>query len=162
MRKHVFVKVLLAALMVGLLAASANALTFKVTNKTDATVHIAFAQAQTDTGGELHDDPDRSKGWWNIKPGETKTLKPYQYSPFHTIYYYADSKGGTCVWGGSKPKEGEPAYSADRAFWIHPEKKFNVEGKEIPGGKRVYFKNADYEYDERTETHTAELNFTAK
>ena len=138
MRKHVFVKVLLAALMVGSLAASANAdedyrIKFKVTNKTDATIHIAFAQAQTDTGGELHDDPDRSKGWFNVKPGETRTLKPYQYSPFHTIYYYAQSQGGTRVWGGSEPKEGDAPFEADRAFWIHPEKKFNVEGKEIPG-----------------------------
>ena len=162
MRKHVFVKVLLAALMVGSLAASANAdedyrIKFKVTNKTDATISIAFAQAQTDTGGELHDDPDRSKGWFNVKPGETKTIKPgYEMSPFHTVYYYARSQGGKRVWGGSKPKEEDYPFG-DRAFWIHPEKRFNVKGEEIPGGKRVYFEAVGYDYSDPT----VELDLTA-
>ena len=155
MRKHVFVKVLLVCLLVGLLAASANAETLKVkvTNKTDALISIAFAKAQTDTGGELDNDPDKSKGWWNVKPGETRTLNPYNMSPFHSVYYYATSKGGKRVWGGK---------SGDRAFWIHPKDGFDVAGKKISGGKQVYFRDLDYDYDSRTGEYTATLNFTAK
>ena len=153
MRKHVFVKVLLAALMVGSLAASANAetLKLKVTNKTDATIHIAFAEGQVDSGGE--DIPDRSRGWWNVKAGETKTRSYEINTGFCAPYYYADSKGGKRVWGGK---------SGDRAFWIHPEKGFNVVGKKISGGKRVYFRRLNYEYDDRTGEYTASLNFTLK
>ena len=74
MRKHFFGKVVLAVLLAGSLTACANAdmVKVKVTNKTDATISIAFARAQTDTGGAEF-DPDCSKGWWNIQPGQTKT-----------------------------------------------------------------------------------------
>ena len=148
-----FFAVLLVCVLAGMLAASANAQTLKVkvTNKTDATISFAFAEGQVDTGGR--DIPDESRGWWNVKPGETKTLS-FEISPtFCAPYYYATSKGGKRVWGGK---------SGDRAFWIHPEKSFNVEGKKISGGKQVYFRAADYEYDDRTEDRTVVLNFTAK
>ena len=153
MRKHVFVKVLLVCLLVGLLAASAYAetLKIKVTNKTDATISFAFAEGQVDSGGE--DIPDKSRGWMNIKAGETKTRSYEINTGFCAPYYYADSKGGKRVWGGK---------SGDRAFWIHPTDSFNVVGKKIPGGKRVPFRELDYEYDDRTGECTATLNFTAK
>ena len=153
MRKHVFVKVLLAALMVGLLAASANAATLKVklTNKTDATISFAFAEGQVDSGGE--DIPDESKGWWNVKPGETRTINYEFNNAFCAPYYYAQSQGGKRVWSGK---------SGDRAFWIHPTKSFNVVGKKISGGKQVHFRELNYDYDERTGNYTATLNFTVK
>ena len=134
MKKSVLCKVLLACLMVGLLAVAANAgvVKVKVTNKTDAKVFIAFARTQTDSGGEDDDKPDSSKGWWGINPGETKTFKTYEYSPFHSVFYYATSKGGKRVWGGKK---------GDHAFWIHPKNAFNVtNSKKVKDGKRVYFR----------------------
>ena len=99
MKRSVLCKVLLACLMVGLLAVAANAdvVKVKVTNKTDAKVFIAFARTQTDSGGEDDDKPDSSKGWWSIDPGKTKTFKTYEYSPFHSVFYYATSKGGKRV-----------------------------------------------------------------
>ena len=153
MRKHVFVKVLLAGLLIGLLAASANASTLKLklTNKTDATISFAFAEGQVDSGGETI--PDESKGWWNVKPGETKTLSYEINTAFCAPYYYAKSKGGKRVWGGK---------SGDRAFWIHPEKGFHVVGKKISGGKQVPFRELNYDYDERTGERIATLNFTVK
>lgn len=104
----------------------------KVTNKTDAKVFIAFANTQTDSGGEEVDNPDSSKGWWGIDPGETKIFKTYDYSPFFSVFYYATSMNGKRVWAGKKD---------DHAFWIHPTKAFNVtESRKVKDGKRVYFR----------------------
>ncbi len=155
MRKHIFGKVLLAVLLAAALTACANAdmVKVKVTNKTDATISIAFAQAQTDSGGDGF-SPDCSKGWYNIQPGQTKTLNSYGGSPFHSIYYYATSKGGTRVWSG---KPGKDSMLGDHAFWINPKKAFNVEGKQIPDGKKVYFRRLNYDYGE-----TAVLTFVLR
>ncbi len=146
MRKHFLGKVVFAVLLAGALTACAKAdmVKVKVTNKTDATISIAFAQAQTDSGGE---DPsaDCSKGWYNIQPGQTKTLNSYEESPFHSVYYYATSKGGTRVWSG---KPGNNSMSGDRAFWIDHKKAFNVKGKKIPDGKKVYFRHMSHDYGE--------------
>ena len=138
MRKHFFGKVLLTVLLAGSLAACANAdvINVKVTNKTDATISIAFAQAQTDSGGDDF-TPDRSKGWYNVESGQTRTIKTYESSPFHSVYFYATSKGGKRVWQG---KPGKDSRFGDRAFWIHPKNAFNTKGKRIPDGKKVYFR----------------------
>ncbi len=155
MRKHFFGKVVLAVLLAGSLTACANAdmVKVKVTNKTDATISIAFAQAQTDSGGEDF-SADCSKGWWNIEAGQTKTINTYDHSPFHTVFFYATSKGGKRIWAG---KPGNDPMSGDHAFWIHPKKAFNVEGKKITDGKKVYFRRLSYDFGE-----TVVLNLTVK
>ncbi len=155
MRKHFFGKVVLAVLLAGSLTACANAdmVKVKVTNKTDATISIAFAQAQTDTGGAEF-GPDCSKGWWNIQPGQTKTINTYGHSPFHSVYFYATSNGGKRVWSG-KPENASRL--GDHAFWIHPKKAFNVEGKKIPDGKKVSFRCLKDSY-----MGTVVLNLTVK
>ena len=131
-------------------AANAGTLKFKATNKTDATISIALAQGQADSGGKTI--PDSSRGWWNVKPGETKTLNYELKNRSCAIYYYAESKGGKLAWGGK---------SGDLAFWIHPKDAFNVAGKKISGGKQVYFRRLGYKYD-NAGNPTAALNFTAK
>ncbi len=155
MRKHFFGKVVLAVLLAGSLTACANddLVKVKVTNKTDATISIAFGRHQTDTGGEGF-GPDYSKGWWNIQPGQTQTINTYERSAFYYVYFYATSKGGKRVWCG-KPEN--TSGLGDHAFWIHPKKAFNVVGKKIPDGKKVYFRCLKDSY-----MGTVVLNLTVK
>ena len=153
MKRSILCKVLLACLMVGLLAVAANAdvVKVKVTNKTDAKIFIAFAQTQTDSGGEDVDNPDSSKGWWGIDPGKTRTFSTYEYSPFFSVFYYATSMSGKRVWAGKK---------GDHAFWIHPTKAFNVtNSQKVNGGKRVYFRRLG---DSDIMGKLVVLNLTAK
>ena len=153
MVKQGFSKALLACLLVALFAAPAlsDVVKVKVTNKTDAKIFIAFAQTQTDSGGEDSDAPDSSKGWWGIEPGKTRTFSTYEYSPFYSVFYYATSLGGKRVWCGK---------NGDHAFWIHPTKEFNVtRNKKVSGGKRVYFRRMA---DSDIPNKLVVLNLTAK
>ena len=122
----------------------------------DVKIFIAFAQTQTDSGGEDSENPDSSKGWWSIDPGKTRTFKTYSYSPFFSVYYYATSMGGKRVWAGKAGGE-DHAY---HAFWIHPTKAFNVtDSKKVNGGKKVYFRRLK---DSDIPNQLCVLNLTAK
>lgn len=113
--------------------------TAKITNQTDAKIFIAFAEKQTDFGGDdAEEAKDKAKGWWAIDPGQTKIIKPYTYSPFFSVYYYAMTQGGKHVWGGDNNE-------VDKPFIITTQKQFNYEdgGVKISGGKKVMFKCLD-------------------
>ncbi len=102
-----------------------------LTNKTDA--RIAVAIASVSEGGE--NDGDFVCGWWNIEPGDSRTVSAGgYYSVVSGYYFYATSMGGKRIW---TEKEGE-TYNA---FWIHPSKAFRGRPFEpIKDGKHVIFR----------------------
>ena len=157
MMKHMKGK-FFAALLVCLLAtlvilparawAESGDLKVTVVNKTDATVSVALARC----GGE--ESYARAKGWWNVKPGEKRTITVEDYySPVtDSCAWYAESMGGKRVWDA---KDGEP-------FWVHPKKSFEVQQiKRLDGGKKVYFRSLKLNINSNMEA-TATLTLTAK
>ncbi len=141
MRK--FGKALLVCVMVCLLAAGAVAsaevddgtVTIKLANKTNKTIAVALVRIST--GGD--DSGDLAQGWFNVKPGKTRTVKFGSYSPVNEYFFYAVS--GKQVWGGSKDN--------GSAFWIHPKNAFKSRNpeKKISGGKKVVFKHLSVSSD---------------
>ena len=151
--KRVFGKALLVCLMVALLSVAAfasaeaddGAVTIKLANKTNKMVYVALARMSE--GGD--DSNDLVQGWFNVKPGKTRTVKFGNYSPVYEYFFYAVS--GKRVWAGNKDN--------GSTFWIHPKNAFKNRGpeKKISGGKRVVFKHISVSSDGK-----GRINFTEK
>jgi hypothetical protein len=114
--------------------------TVKVTVKNNRShnLSIAFCWA----GFDLPDDT--SKGWYNIKAGESKTITIREAVYALTAQgfgYYATGTtkdGKTIVWSGKSSDDRRKEY------WIHPKKSFTGQsvsnGEPISGGKKVDFR----------------------
>ena len=100
-------------------------------NKRDEKVFVAIARHSYD---ENDVKTSISKGWWTVEPGETRTIRPFEFDD-NAYLYYATS--GEYVW--------ETAEELTDHYWIHPTEAFEShQDKAIPGGKRVAFNLFDH------------------
>lgn len=81
----------LLAAVAGLLGASEAAAEFILCNRTAEPVTAAFAYPE--------DRQWMSQGWWNLQPGECRSLYPGKLV-FKTYYLYAETFDGTSRWDG--------------------------------------------------------------
>lgn len=108
-----------------------------INNNMSHNLSIAFCWAGFDA------PDDTSKGWYNVKAGESKTItfKGAVYAlTAQGFGYYATgtTKGGKPItWAGSSEDK-------HKAYWIHPKKSFTGQsangGEPISDGKKVYFR----------------------
>ncbi|MBO4334829.1 MAG: DUF1036 domain-containing protein [Desulfovibrio sp.] len=99
-------------------------LVVKINNYSSHPVSIAIAR---ENGYNTSDNA--TKGWFNCGPGQTKTVKPFRYSPDDNYYWFAIQNGKVIASGN--------AFSG----WILRGKAFlSVGGRKLGGGSRVGFK----------------------
>ena len=130
MKKHSYVffasfLVCILALLTSVSSVQAERyLRITINNYSNEDVAIAVAR---ENGYNTSDNA--TKGWFNCGPGQTKTVKPFRYSPDDNYYWFAIQNGKVIASGN--------AFSG----WILRGKAFlSVGGRKLGGGSRVGFK----------------------
>ena len=99
-------------------------LVVKINNYSHAPVSIAIARENG-----YNTSNNATKGWFNCGPMQTKTVKPFKYSPDDNYYWFAIQKGKVIASG------------KDFSGWILHGKAFlSIGGRKLGGGTRVGFK----------------------
>ena len=134
MKKHLAMLVILAAVFA--LAASVSEAAVSVTVKNNRSHNMSFAFCWQ--GFDMPDD--MSKGWYNVKAGETRTIT------FKDVVYALTAQGFGYYATGT-PKGGKKLTWAGKGgdelmeYYIHPKESFTGSRDEpIEGGQKVPFR----------------------
>ena len=136
--------------LVTLLSVQADAaVKITIKNNRSHTLSFAFCWAGMDY------EYDVSKGWYNVKAGESRTMtfSDAQYS-------FTSSNFGYYATGGGSTWRGENDSSGYMTFWINPTKAFTgSHDNSISGGKKVVFRKINLKRTGDSQDASATLTF---
>ena len=133
--KAVLALPLAVAVFIGIISVLSAESAIKITIRNNRSHNISFAFCWAGLDYQY----DTSKGWYNVKAGETRTLTFKD-----AIYAFTSQNFGYYATGGGATWQGKEDSSGYMTFWVHPSQAFTGNHDDrINGGKRVIFRNVN-------------------